>query len=159
MGDGGEGGAHFRYTTSSSSNKAVGVTLPPFLPSRAQAAPEPRITARAGPRHHAGGLHRKGASGVRSQIPPPASTRSEPTGPGEIQAGKEPDPPTPASTRSEPTGPGEIQAGKEPDPPPPPPRGQSPQARVRSRREQASMKAMVEHSPSQTALLNRVTYK
>ena len=87
MGDGGEGGAHFRYTTSSSSNKAVGVTLPPFLPSRAQAAPEPRITARAGPRHHAGGLHRKGASGVRSQIPPPASTRSEPTGPGEIQAG------------------------------------------------------------------------
>ena len=71
MGDGGEGGAHFRYTTSSSSNKAVGVTLPPFLPSRAQAAPEPRITARAGPRHHAGGLHRKGASGVRSQIPPP----------------------------------------------------------------------------------------
>ena len=71
MGDGGEGGAHFRYTTSSSSNKAVGVTLPPFLPSRAQAAPEPRITARAGPRHHAGGLHRKGASGVRSQIPHP----------------------------------------------------------------------------------------
>ncbi|CAI9165792.1 unnamed protein product, partial [Rangifer tarandus platyrhynchus] len=42
---------------------------------------------------------------------------------------------------------------------PPPPRGQSPQAGVRARRERACMKATAEHSASQTALLNRVTYK
>ena len=94
--------------TSCSRDKATDMTLPP---QPAQAAQEPRITARAGPGHHAGGLHRKGAPG-----------------------------------------------GKEPGPSPPP-RGQSPHAGVRARQERACMKATAEHSASQTALLNRVTYK
>ena len=70
--------------TSCSRDKATDMTLPP---QPAQAAQEPRITARAGPGHHAGGLHREGAPGGKEPGPSPASTRSEPTCRGAGQAG------------------------------------------------------------------------